>query len=101
MERKRYRVSPREVAQMGRDSWRQLRRSGAVGILVGTLLQVFLFTPMQFAACFGLVRGTTPQNRPNGPDPDSGGFAGVGARLPVLPPSISGSAAKPFPPAEE
>jgi hypothetical protein len=89
------RIRPTEVWQLRSNIVRNVRRAPIVGWLVGLLLDVGVFFPMRLWAQLGLLRRRDAMPRR---DADGGlGTAGVGARLPVIPPSKSGAARRELP----
>jgi hypothetical protein len=97
----RFRVSVGELLEMRRVS--RLHYRGFVGLFVGGVLDVFTFAPMLFLARVGLLYAHSRESRlvgyspVVGPDADGGAGSGVGARLPTIPPSLGGKAAKNLP----
>ncbi len=79
---------------------RGVRRVPFVGGFVAVVFHVFVFSSMRVQAHLGLLRTRTvrrPAMRRRSDGGDGFGTAGVGARLPVIPPSMSGAAALSIP----
>ena len=97
MNYQRFAVSPSMVLQERRKARKTMRNAGLVGIFVGAVLDVFTWFPLLVIARLGLLRARSNWSRGGPPGPGSAG-AGVGARLPVMPPQLSAGAAKELPP---
>jgi hypothetical protein len=96
------RVTAAEVGQIRASVVGTVRRAPTVGPFIAGILDVFVFMPMRLWANLGLLRTRerrrpATQRRDRGDGSDGFGTAGVGARLPVVPPSLSGAAALSIP----
>ena len=89
------RVTAAEVRQIRSSVLSGVRRAPVVGGFIAVVLDMFVFFPMRVCARLGVLKSRAPRRPRNG----GGGFgtAGVGARLPVIPPSMSGAAALSIP----
>lgn len=79
---------------------RGVQRVPIVGGFIAAVLRVFVFSSMRVWEHLGLLRTRTVRRRAMRRRSDGGdgfGTAGVGARLPVIPPSMSGAAALSIP----
>jgi len=79
------RMLPDDVRQLRSNVVRNVQRAPIVGGFVAVVLDIVVFYPMRLLAQWGLRRrrGAMPRR-----DGDGGfGTAGVGAKLPVIPPS--------------
>jgi len=86
---------PDDVRQLRSNVVRNVQRAPIVGGFVAVVLDIVVFYPMRLLAQWGLRRrrGAMPRR-----DGDGGfGTAGVGAKLPVIPPSKSGAARRDIP----
>ena len=95
MTRYRYRVSEGELLVYRGQAEEHLKRAGATGTFVRFWLESFVWWPLRLLARMRLLYAHS--TRPDG-GPDNGNSgAGVGARLPVIPPTLSGAARKELP----
>jgi hypothetical protein len=93
-------VTAAEVEQIRSSVLRGVRRAPIVGGFIAGVLDVFVFSSMRAWAHLGFLRTRTvrrPAMRRRRDGGDGFGTAGVGARLPVIPPSMSGAAALSIP----
>ena len=84
-----------DVRQLRSSVVRNVQRAPIVGGFIAVVLDMAVFYPMRLPAQWGLLRRTDTKPRQRGDE----GFstAGVGARLPVIPPTLSGAARRDIP----